>query len=560
MAVGVVYAANVDVRPDGTIELAGSNCNISTAHGNLDEDVDGTPDGNECAATSNSSINSIHLQFATPAADPVTTTDAQVFAFRAKRNATGGNGSPTVTASFYCNNGSVIAVGSAQVLTNTYDIYTQAFTFDTGSCAADGSDVEVLLECTPNGGGPNQRSCSYESVEWRAEIIDLTTTLGSGTDPSSTTVAPESGIRDAGSFTLETNQGEDSVTALTVILAGSGTPYDGLSEVSITSDDGNTTYFSAISNPSDNSLDFSGETPIPVSTTPTQFKIRVTPKTHANMAAPPGALYALSPRVSAFTSTDVQAGSDSNANTLTVDNESPGNVTGAAANEGNDSVEVEWTNPGASDFSNVLVLRHTTTISDTPTEGSSPSLDASVGSSVVRYNGSGTSFTDSGLDNGTEYFYRIFAKDSRGNYSQTGVEVSATPALPDVPTVTTGSASGTTSATLSGNITATGDGDNISVRGFAWGTSPTLTTVFATTTDTVGQPFGIGAFTQHVSGLISGTTYYFRAYATNPGGTGFGTIESFVAGVDNTPSRKLRVFEGFTLKLQEGGTLILHQQ
>jgi hypothetical protein len=87
---------------------------------------------------------------------------------------------------------------------------------------------------------------------------------------------------------------------------------------------------------------------------------------------------------------------------------------------------VSWTDPGG-DFSNVVVLRNTVTIPDVPVEGSSPAIDSPNGTSVVRYIANGTSFVDTGLTNGTPYFYRIFAKDTNGNYAATGVEVSATP-------------------------------------------------------------------------------------------------------------------------------------
>ncbi len=75
---------------------------------------------------------------------------------------------------------------------------------------------------------------------------------------------------------------------------------------------------------------------------------------------------------------------------------------------------MSWTNPGG-DFSNVLILRNTATIGDVPTEGSSPALNDPVGSSVLRYIASGTSFIDTGLTNGSQYFYLIFAKDSNCN-------------------------------------------------------------------------------------------------------------------------------------------------
>ena len=92
-------------------------------------------------------------------------------------------------------------------------------------------------------------------------------------------------------------------------------------------------------------------------------------------------------------------------------------------------VTVNWTNPGDADFSNLVILRNTATISDVPTEGSSPAVNDSINTSVVRYISNGTALVDTGLGNGTQYFYRIFAKDTNGNYSATGVEVFATPVL-----------------------------------------------------------------------------------------------------------------------------------
>lgn len=256
----------------------------------------------------------------------------------------------------------------------------------------------------------------------------ISTTLGSGSDPATVTVAPGSAILDSGAFTFQTGSGTDSVTALTVVLAGSGTPYSGVSEVRITDNAGSTTYFSAISGPTSNTLNFSGGTAIPVTTTQTQFKIRVTPKTHANMPAPPGGEYALSPYVSTSTFSNNPAGSDSNANTLTIDNLSSSDVTSATTTPGDAQVTVSWTNPGG-DFSNVVIARATSTNSGTPAEGSSPALDSALGNGIVRYITSGTSTTDTGLTNGTTYYYKIWAKDVNGNYSTPGVEVSATPQI-----------------------------------------------------------------------------------------------------------------------------------
>ena len=92
------------------------------------------------------------------------------------------------------------------------------------------------------------------------------------------------------------------------------------------------------------------------------------------------------------------------------------------------------------------------------------------------------------------------------------------------PTVSTSPASsvGSTTATLNGVIISTG-GITVSETGFAYGLDPTLTT--GVSTSTLGS--SASPFSQDLTGLIASTTYYFRAYAINLAGTGFGGIQSF---------------------------------
>ncbi|MES3030873.1 MAG: LamG-like jellyroll fold domain-containing protein [Patescibacteria group bacterium] len=106
------------------------------------------------------------------------------------------------------------------------------------------------------------------------------------------------------------------------------------------------------------------------------------------------------------------------------------------------------------------------------------------------------------------------------------------------PTVTTSltvDSIGQTSATLNANITATG-GVDVTQHGFAYGTSATLSSVIATTTG--GGFVATGAVTsssaRNISSLTCGTTYYFRAYATNSSGTGYGSIRDFSTQACNT--------------------------
>ena len=87
------------------------------------------------------------------------------------------------------------------------------------------------------------------------------------------------------------------------------------------------------------------------------------------------------------------------------------------------------------------------------------------------------------------------------------------------PTITTDSASAVTqsSATLTGTITSTG-GSNATAVGFNYGTSQTYGSVASTS-----GSFGVGDFSQTLTNLSCGTTYYYQAFATNSAGTNTGT-------------------------------------
>ena len=77
---------------------------------------------------------------------------------------------------------------------------------------------------------------------------------------------------------------------------------------------------------------------------------------------------------------------------------------------------------------------------------------------------------------------------------------------------------GATTATSGGNVTDNG-GSYITARGVCWSTSPYPTISNDKTTE--NGFFGTGSFTASITGLVRGTTYYLRAYATNNEGTGY---------------------------------------
>jgi len=107
------------------------------------------------------------------------------------------------------------------------------------------------------------------------------------------------------------------------------------------------------------------------------------------------------------------------------------------------------------------------------------------------------------------------------NVAASGSGINTTPTIG----TPTSASIGTTTATLGGNITAIGC-SNATTRGVEWSTNNGFANGSGTVVSTSGS-FGTGTFTQSVTGLPSGTTIYFKAFATNSGGTVYTTQSSF---------------------------------
>ncbi|MBI3574815.1 MAG: hypothetical protein HY083_04085, partial [Gammaproteobacteria bacterium] len=254
------------------------------------------------------------------------------------------------------------------------------------------------------------------------------TTLGNGTDPSNASLAPGGAATEADAFTFQTTSGTDAITAVVVGLATGAS--GGLSLVEITNDAGTTVYGSVTDPSSDTPTVTLSTNTLTATTTSTQYKIRVTPKSHAAMPVPPGSTYTVTAKINSWTGTNnAKSGTDTAGTTVTIDNLSSSDVTGATGTSGDGFVNLSWTNPG--DAASVLVLRDTSTVA-TPAEGTSYTVPGTIGSSTIVCSGLVTTCNDTGVTNGTTYLYKIYTRDSIGNYS-VGVTPTGSPYTPSGP-------------------------------------------------------------------------------------------------------------------------------
>ena len=161
---------------------------------------------------------------------------------------------------------------------------------------------------------------------------------------------------------------------------------------------------------------------------------------------------------------------------------------------------------------------HVVTLSWQPSVGSVPitynvfrgSAAGGESSAPIATGITGTSFSDTGVTNGSTYFYVVDALNSLGTSGGSN-EASATPAAPTPPSVPTG-------------LSATGGVSQVSLSWSASnGTAPITYSVFRGTTSggegatAVATGLTSPSFTD--SGLATGTTYYYKVAATNSAAT-----------------------------------------
>ncbi|MBX7149239.1 fibronectin type III domain-containing protein [bacterium] len=194
---------------------------------------------------------------------------------------------------------------------------------------------------------------------------------------------------------------------------------------------------------------------------------------------------------------------------LLVDTTPPSAPTSVAAEVSDDgTVTLTWVNP-VSDFDSITILRDTTAFPANLDEGD-----------LVAQNLTVTTYDDEDLEHGT-YYYSLFALDTVGNVS---LAANVTVVYEGTtPTVVTDEAVDVddSSALLAGTITDAGTSD-IATRGFEFGT----TTDYGDSVEETGA-FGAEEFELAAEDLDCGTTYHYRAFATNETGTAYGEDITF---------------------------------
>ena len=173
---------------------------------------------------------------------------------------------------------------------------------------------------------------------------------------------------------------------------------------------------------------------------------------------------------------------------------------GLAATGGNGTVKLSWSAPASNGGAAVTgydVYRGTSAGGESATP--------------VATNVTGTSFTDTGLVNGTTYYYTVAAVNAAGLSPQSG-EASATPraTAPSAPLAVVASG-GNSSVTVSWSVPASNGGSAVTGYDVYRGTSAGGESATPVATNVAGT-----SFTD--TGLVNGTTYYYTVAAVNAAG------------------------------------------
>lgn len=149
-----------------------------------------------------------------------------------------------------------------------------------------------------------------------------------------------------------------------------------------------------------------------------------------------------------------------------------------------------------------------------------PTQTANMGMATVGYGQGTITATMSSLTPNTTYYVRAFGETSYTTLYGNPVTFTTD----SLPSITTSAASEiTNSSAISGGMLTNPSGNPILAKGVVWSTSQNPTVALATKTMDGATE---GNFTSNITGLSLGSTYFVRAYVTNPLGTTYGNTIS----------------------------------
>jgi uncharacterized protein (TIGR02145 family) len=158
-------------------------------------------------------------------------------------------------------------------------------------------------------------------------------------------------------------------------------------------------------------------------------------------------------------------------------------------------------------------------------------------------------FEANGLGVNTTYYVKAYIKNEAGTFYGDEIIFTTSDGLSSITTSTVSNITAI-SASCGGSITDD-SGFPITARGLCWSTNqnPTITDSHTTNGN------GLGSFTSSLTSLMANTTYYIRAYATNPNGTAYGNQVNFLT-LDGIPTLTTTSISNITaISASSGGNI-----
>ncbi len=196
----------------------------------------------------------------------------------------------------------------------------------------------------------------------------------------------------------------------------------------------------------------------------------------------------------------------------------------------NSGFTVSFTAATGSPAGYIAVRKVSSTPTTDPVDGTTYSVNGSLGDGTIAFVGSGVTFNESGLAASTQYFYKIYAYNGSGtsiNYRQTtplqGSVSTLAPEPTAQPTALVFSSITSSSLTVSFSAATGSPGGYIAIR--KAGSAPTTDPTDGAT-PSVGTSLGDGtvayvgsALTFNETGLLASTQYFYKIYSFNGSGS-----------------------------------------